>query len=286
MKKRLEINSPEYKNLVKNLTSTNSLVNLPPLPTVSHTISIPPSPSFEPTKLPSISEVKLPPISEVKLPPISEVKLPPISEVKLPPISKTNPSKTNPSKTKLPERKSGKFLSGVKDVDLLILMELDDESLFSACQANKDAARICRDENFWRKRFLRKYGNFNKANDMTWRDLYLKAVNGYNLFRQGLSEEGYVSKLKLDEKDELVLVDIELLFVYKNTKYDRRELTVLVNNKFLFKENVPTAKNFYTETPFFEKRDSKMMNWIEKNYKNKDKHRYDKNSFTRFSFYV
>ena len=261
MKKRLEVNSPEYKDLVSKLTSNKPLINLPPL-SPQYTISIPASPGPTETNLPPISQIKLPPISQVKRP---EVKR---AEAEIFPIQHR------------------KFLSGVKDVDLLILMNLDDESLFSACQVNKDAARICKDENFWRTRFLNKYGNFNKANNMTWRELYLKARKGYNLYRLGLTNEGYVSKRKLYENDELVLVDVELLFVYKKTKYDRRELTALVNNKFLFKENVPTDKNYHTETPFFENRSKKMSDWIEKNYKNNDPRRFDKNSFDRFRFYI
>ena len=279
MKKRLEVNSPEYKDLVSKLTSNKPLINLPPLPP-QHTIPIPESPRLTETKLPPISQIKLP-ISdvkrlEVKLPRISDVKR---AEVKLPPISDVKRAEVKKSPAL-----QRKFLSGVKDVDLLILMDLDDESLFSACQVNKDAARICQDEIFWRTRFLNKYGNFNKAGNMTWRELYLKAGKGYNLFRKGLTIDGYVAKDKLNENDELLLVNLDM-FPFKKTKFDWRELTVLINNKFLFKKNVPTAKNYHTESPFFEDR-SRLNKWIKENYKNTDPRRFDKNSFDRFRFYI
>ena len=43
-------------------------------------------------------------------------------------------------------------LTSIKDVDLLIMEKLDDRSLLSLCQTNKNARRICDDENFWMKR--------------------------------------------------------------------------------------------------------------------------------------
>ncbi len=198
--------------------------------------------------------------------------MPPIVS-KLPPISSQLP----PTQTKL--------LTGIKDVNLLVLTNLDDESLLNLCQVNKEASRICEDENFWRNRFMGKYGKFNKASNVTWKRLYLKSLKGYNLFRQGLTDEGYVSKNKLNENDELVLVDIEMMFIYKKTKYDRRDLTALVNNRFLFEEGVPTAKNYHVETPFFENR-AKMNKWMKQNDSNKDPDRFDKYSFDNFSFYI
>ena len=96
-----------------------------------------------------------------------------------------------------------------------------------------------------------------------------------------MTDEGYVAKNKLNKNDELLLVDIDMMFIYKKTKYDRRELTALVDNNFLFEKGIPTAKNYHVETPFFEDR-SKMMKWVKQNV-NKDGDEY---SFDRYRFYI
>ena len=293
MKKSLEVNSPEYREIIAKLTSGKPLSNLPPLripvsPLPSSAVKLPANVSPAPVSkadLPPLSKFTLPPIaspasvSKVALPPIaspasvSKVSLPPISLVKLP----STQSKSPPTQSK--------FLTGIKDVNLLVLTNLDDESLLNLCQVNKEAARICDDENFWRNRFMGKYGKFNKPNNLTWKRLYLKSLRGYNLFRKGLTDEGYVAKNKLNENDELLLVDIEMMFIFKKTKYDRRELTALVDNKLLFEKNIPTAKNYHVKTPFFENR-SKMMKWMKQNDTNKDPDRFDKYSFDNFRFYI
>jgi hypothetical protein len=68
----------------------------------------------------------------------------------------------------------------VKDVDLKILSELEDRELFNVCfQRNKYIHYICKDENFWRKRFIQKYGNVAtkyKPEDRTWKNHYLQVV--------------------------------------------------------------------------------------------------------------
>jgi hypothetical protein len=114
-------------------------------------------------------------------------------------------------KTIIKMKSNAKFLSGIKDVDLLILMELDDVNLFNACKINKESARICQDEDFWKKRFVHKYGDLykNKRN-ISWRKLYLKAMSGYNLFRMWPNRGTYVSETKIyNDKDQILLVDID-----------------------------------------------------------------------------
>jgi hypothetical protein len=76
-----------------------------------------------------------------------------------------------------------KFLSGIRDVDLIILAVLDDQSLFSLCLVNKYTNNLCKNEDFWRKRF---YENFVKditetnkeetIENITWRKRYLKKI--------------------------------------------------------------------------------------------------------------
>jgi hypothetical protein len=70
--------------------------------------------------------------------------------------------------------------SGIKDVDLKIMSELADRELFNVCsQVNKYINYICKDESFWRNRFIKKYGNIAiqyKPENRTWRNHYLQVV--------------------------------------------------------------------------------------------------------------
>ena len=47
--------------------------------------------------------------------------------------------------------------SGVKDVDKMILLNLDIESLRNVCQVNKYAAEICNDKSFWRNKITKDF---------------------------------------------------------------------------------------------------------------------------------
>jgi hypothetical protein len=76
----------------------------------------------------------------------------------------------------LAERHPG--LTGIKDVDLKILSELNDKDLFSFCLVDKHANRLCKDENFWRNRFFVRFGqNVDNKNNKKWRDFYLEIVS-------------------------------------------------------------------------------------------------------------
>lgn len=71
-----------------------------------------------------------------------------------------------------------KGFSGIADVDLKILSELDDESLFRACSVNKELFRICNKEPiFWKDRFIKKYGKHAseyKPNNRSWKNHYMQ----------------------------------------------------------------------------------------------------------------
>lgn len=69
-------------------------------------------------------------------------------------------------------------LTGVKDVDLKILSEVGDRELFTVCDS-KDVyiRRICKDENFWKNRLLKKYGQKAvelKPEKRSWKNHYLQ----------------------------------------------------------------------------------------------------------------
>ena len=71
-----------------------------------------------------------------------------------------------------------KGFSGIADVDLKILENLDDKDLFQACSVNKELFRICNKEpSFWKNRFIKKYGlhasEFKPA-DRSWKNHYMQ----------------------------------------------------------------------------------------------------------------
>ena len=53
---------------------------------------------------------------------------------------------------------ASKGLSGNKETDFLILMQLTDYELTKVCQVNKYVNKLCNDDNFWRNRVLTKFG--------------------------------------------------------------------------------------------------------------------------------
>lgn len=50
------------------------------------------------------------------------------------------------------------MLTGNKNVDLLILNQLEDKDLISVCQTNTIAHTLCQDEGFWLNRIIVKFG--------------------------------------------------------------------------------------------------------------------------------
>ena len=105
-----------------------------------------------------------------------------------------------------------------KDVDRLILSNLDDRSLLQACQTNKYASELCRDESFWRNRFIATFKpkTLEKPDNMTWKHYYLETVTDIDEMRQyfadqeGIQIEELTSDLlyKLYESIDSYLLDI------------------------------------------------------------------------------
>ncbi len=65
-----------------------------------------------------------------------------------------------------------KGFSGIKDVDMKILLDLDDEDLYDACQTDKRINDICNDDIFWMKKTIQT-GNVTKPENISWKQYYL-----------------------------------------------------------------------------------------------------------------
>lgn len=74
-------------------------------------------------------------------------------------------------------------MTGIKDVDLKILSEMDDKELLTICSSkNKYFYRICNNDFFWQQRYMKRFASIKKeAVDHkpiheTWKKYYLQTV--------------------------------------------------------------------------------------------------------------
>lgn len=67
-------------------------------------------------------------------------------------------------------------MTTVKDVDYIIMSEMNDRDLLNFCKTNKYSSEICRNEIFWKKRTFLNYGEVEKNPDRTWKDFYINII--------------------------------------------------------------------------------------------------------------
>jgi hypothetical protein len=101
------------------------------------------------------------------------------------------------------------LLTGNKDTNLSILERLNDTDLANLCQVNREAKKLCNDENFWRNRLLNKFRELGSLEelkkykgDRTWKQYYIYLINFLENYYEN-SEES--KKLVLEEKREDLL---------------------------------------------------------------------------------
>ena len=79
-------------------------------------------------------------------------------------------------------------LTGVRDLDITILLELNDIDLFKVCQTNKYISLICENESLWRRKLSKRYNKTEKPKETTWKEYYISLKReeekdiGYNLY--------------------------------------------------------------------------------------------------------
>jgi hypothetical protein len=76
------------------------------------------------------------------------------------------------------------LLSGIEDVDRLILLDLDYRSLLAACTSDSYTNNICRDDYFWRQKVEHDMGHevvINKLPEMSYREQYHTLINGMDI---------------------------------------------------------------------------------------------------------
>ncbi len=104
--------------------------------------------------------------------------------------------------------------TGIKDVDLKIMMDMDDRTLFNFCQSNKYTNKLCSNEFFWRTRFITRFGELAgkyKPKDRLWRKHYLTVIiqldeyseNPWDFFKKILWEvDKKISEAEIYDEDE------------------------------------------------------------------------------------
>ena len=76
------------------------------------------------------------------------------------------------------------MLTGIKDTDFMIMDLLDDESLLNLCLTD---AKLCQDDHFWRRRYIKNFGKHAsefKPAHRKWRRHYLKTLDDLGRFEK------------------------------------------------------------------------------------------------------
>ena len=101
-----------------------------------------------------------------------------------------------------------KVFTGNKNLDLMILGNLDDKDLFNVCIVNKYANNLCQNELFWKNRFIQKFGDkasqYKPAN-RNWKNHYLKVVSDLSKFSDKPWDFFELISYKIGDKDRLFL---------------------------------------------------------------------------------
>jgi len=99
-----------------------------------------------------------------------------------------------------------KPFSGIKDIDLMILSELDDVDLLKICGTislkNTYINHICSDQIFWKNRLLKNFSNvdLSKWKELSWKDKYLRIVY-------------YIDKMKREYDFDFIKGDPRLYYI-------------------------------------------------------------------------
>ena len=229
-KAKMDISSPEYRDLVQNLLGKK--ISLEPLPT----LAIPTSPiplaskkiesSLPPlSALPILSSATKPPFPVLSPAHPTKVPLPvlspaPPTKVPLPVLSYV-PEKGNPSKLMKAER-----VTRSKDVDTLVLNKLDDKDLLSMLQVNRDYRDLSDD--YFKDRLRERYPNLVpfKPEQKTWKEYYFHNTDYIRKLKSEYDLD-YVSFPGTSSKPESIYKQLYqniCIFVKNSRRADAKEI--------------------------------------------------------------
>ena len=131
-----------------------------------------------------------------------------------------------------------KGFTGIKDLDLKILMELDDRDLIQTCATNRELRRICNvDQSFWRNRYVKQYGEHAasfKPAERSWKNHYMQTYIDLHKFSNPMDFLSHIAWKENVEKSIFVDFDREALISLKDAP------EWVMNNLYLLK--IPKIK--------------------------------------------
>lgn len=139
-------------------------------------------------------------------------------------------------------------LTGIKDLDFIILQNISDQDLGNFCRMNKEARKLCTDDTFWRNRTINRFSSVipheiliknKESNFKTWREYYINLVD--------FLEKIYLGFLM--GKEYTIRDDIMILrnIVVENSE----KLNNLENVKKTLAENFVDPNYFFDENNYF-----------------------------------
>jgi len=120
--------------------------------------------------------------------------------------------------------------TGIKDVDLKILSELDDMSLLNFCKTSTYGKKLCENEIFWFNRTLSKYGKVEKNPKRSWKNLYLKLT----YYLDKYTKRRALIELVKNVNKNLDLIKIIISFI-EDKEEKRKAISRITGDKNLIK---------------------------------------------------
>ena len=109
----------------------------------------------------------------------------------------------------------------LKDVNLMILENLNDRDILNYCQTNREARKLCNDENFWRRRTLQNFRNIKIPYEMSWRKYYLFRLSHEIIV---LEYPGIKTEVVIDKNSEYMLKLLKRLKDFVKDNYPQFKL--------------------------------------------------------------
>ena len=154
-------------------------------------------------------------------------------------------------------------LTGNKDADFLILMELNDRELGVVCQANKYVSSLCKDERFWLNRLLLNFTSYTPviARDMknylefdSWKEFYIWLKQQHN------DVPDKIIKSLDKHKKEVIDETLKLFKKVKLSKWINPEEFYKVFKRYAFINAQEDINEDYTE-PVWDESEISRIEW-------------------------
>ena len=100
------------------------------------------------------------------------------------------------------------MLTGVKDLDIIILNKLEDQDLVSVCKTNTVANKLCDDQNFWLQRIVIKFPYLGLSvlkkykQDRSWSQYYIEDLRSMN---KNNADTKLITALKSGRLDQVII---------------------------------------------------------------------------------